>query len=172
MSTKPMTVRVRPVPPCVGSQIGSRHLPLKQGIVSSSLTRRTKYSGCGVTPASESWELVVTVQLCPSRPLASSPLHRWSSWFKTRRRQRWDTGSNPVRCSNLSEKLSGRDSSRQNGDCRDRGVRRGASASRPGHINKKRRFQRNTNCGVAKLVRRRTVNPVIEGSSPSATAIY
>src|SRR5436190_20493671 len=27
-----MTVRVRSVPPCVSSQIGSRHLPLKQGI--------------------------------------------------------------------------------------------------------------------------------------------
>src|SRR2546422_2654565 len=25
-------------------------------------------SGCGVTQASESWELVVTVQLCPPRP--------------------------------------------------------------------------------------------------------
>ena len=36
-----MTVRVRSVPPCVSSQIGSRHLPLKQGIVSSSLTWRT-----------------------------------------------------------------------------------------------------------------------------------
>jgi hypothetical protein len=32
LSTKPMTVRVRSVPPCVSSQIGSRHLPLKQGI--------------------------------------------------------------------------------------------------------------------------------------------
>src|SRR6266571_3687357 len=37
-----MTVRVRSVPPCVSSQIGSRYLPLKQGIVSSSLTWRTK----------------------------------------------------------------------------------------------------------------------------------
>ncbi len=36
-----MTVRVRSVPPCVSSQIGTRHLPLKQGIVSSSLTWRT-----------------------------------------------------------------------------------------------------------------------------------
>src|SRR6185369_170575 len=36
-----MTVRVRSVPPSVSSQIGSRHLPLKQGIVSSSLTWRT-----------------------------------------------------------------------------------------------------------------------------------
>jgi hypothetical protein len=45
-----MTVRVRSVPPCVSSQIGSRHLPLKQGIVSSSLTWRTNLSsGCGVT---------------------------------------------------------------------------------------------------------------------------
>src|SRR5712692_7965635 len=26
------------------------------------------FSGCGVTQASESWELVVTVQLCPPRP--------------------------------------------------------------------------------------------------------
>ncbi len=34
----------------------------------------------------------------------------------------------------LGTKLSGRDSSRQNGDCRERGVRRGASASRPVHI--------------------------------------
>src|SRR5947207_1547422 len=40
-----MTVRVRSVPPCVSSQIGSRHLPLKQGIVSSSLTWRTKTIG-------------------------------------------------------------------------------------------------------------------------------
>src|ERR1043165_1590953 len=92
-----MTVRVRSVPPCVSgrsptvsegsarndalayarasdticvsSQIGSRHLPLKQGIVSSSLTWRTNFiSGCGVTQASESWELVVTVQFCPPRP--------------------------------------------------------------------------------------------------------
>src|SRR5882724_8766555 len=38
-----MTVRVRSVPPCVSSQIGSRHLPLKQGIVSSSLTWRTNF---------------------------------------------------------------------------------------------------------------------------------
>src|SRR6267154_3847502 len=65
-----MTVRVRSVPPCVSSQIGSRHLPLKQGIVSSTLTWRTNFiSGCGVTQASESWELVVTVQLCPPRPI-------------------------------------------------------------------------------------------------------
>src|SRR6185369_8147931 len=64
-----MTVRVRSVPPCVSSQTGSRHLPLKQGSVSSSLTWRTNfYSGCGVTFASESWELVVTVRLCPPRP--------------------------------------------------------------------------------------------------------
>ena len=97
MSIRPMTVRVRSVPPCVSvrsptvregsarndalayarasdticvsSQIGSRHLPLKQGIVSSSLTWRTNFiSGCGVTQASESWELVVTVQFCPPRP--------------------------------------------------------------------------------------------------------
>lgn len=34
----------------------------------------------------------------------------------------------------LGTKLSGRDSSRQNGDCRERGVRRGASASRPVHM--------------------------------------
>jgi len=34
---------------------------------------------------------------------------------------------------NSVSKLSGRDSSRQNGDCRDRGVRRGAWASRPDH---------------------------------------
>lgn len=40
-----MTVRVRSVPPCVSSQIGSRHLPLKQGIVSSSLTWRTNSIG-------------------------------------------------------------------------------------------------------------------------------
>src|SRR5215471_2125618 len=40
-----MTVRVRSVPPCVSSQIGSRHLPLKQGIVSSSLTWRTNSFG-------------------------------------------------------------------------------------------------------------------------------
>src|SRR4030095_4500509 len=54
---------------CVSSQIGSRHLPLKQGIVSSSLTWRTNFiSGCGVTQAFESWELVVTVQFCPPRP--------------------------------------------------------------------------------------------------------
>ncbi len=33
----------------------------------------------------------------------------------------------------LSPDLSGRDSSRQNGDCWERGVRRGASASRPDH---------------------------------------
>jgi hypothetical protein len=39
-----MTVRVRSVPPCVSSQNGSRHLPLKQGIVSSSLTWRTKFN--------------------------------------------------------------------------------------------------------------------------------
>ena len=32
--------------PCVSSQIGSRHLPLKQGIVSSSLTWRTNLE-CG-----------------------------------------------------------------------------------------------------------------------------
>src|SRR5712691_5807023 len=40
-----MTVRVRSVPPCVSSQIGSRHLLLKQGIVSSSLTWRTSSIG-------------------------------------------------------------------------------------------------------------------------------
>src|SRR6266481_8825568 len=40
-----MTVRVRSVPPCVSGQIGSRHLPLKQGIVSSSLTWRTNSIG-------------------------------------------------------------------------------------------------------------------------------
>ena len=58
MSTKPMTVRVRSVPPCVGSQIGSRHLPLKQGIVSSILTRRTKYSGCGSDAVSSLCEVL------------------------------------------------------------------------------------------------------------------
>ena len=69
MSIRPMTVRVRSVPPCVSSQIGSRHLPLKQGIVSSSLTWRTNFhSGCGVTLASESWELVATVRFYPPRP--------------------------------------------------------------------------------------------------------
>ena len=72
MSIRSMTVRVRSVPPCVSSQIGSRHLPLKQGIVSSSLTWRTSFiSGCGVTQASESWELVATVRFCPPRPFAS-----------------------------------------------------------------------------------------------------
>ena len=45
MSIRSMTVRVRSVPPCVSSQIGSRHLPLKQGIVSSSLTWRTNSIG-------------------------------------------------------------------------------------------------------------------------------
>src|SRR5690242_5097103 len=39
-----MTVRVRSVPPRVSSQTGSRHLPLKQGTVSSSLTWRTNSS--------------------------------------------------------------------------------------------------------------------------------
>ena len=49
LSTKPMTVRVRSVPPVFKS-------------------------GCGVTLASESWALVVTVRLCPPRPK-----HRWST---------------------------------------------------------------------------------------------
>src|SRR5216684_2971492 len=40
-----MTVRVRSVPPCVSGQIESRHLPLKQGIVSSSLTWGTNSIG-------------------------------------------------------------------------------------------------------------------------------
>ena len=31
-------------------------------------------TGCGVTQASESWELVVTVQLCPPRPNAFAPV--------------------------------------------------------------------------------------------------
>src|SRR5262245_51916268 len=149
-----MTVRVRSVPPCVSSQIGSRHLPLKQGIVSSSLTWRTKFTdtqkggknalqkppiggahaeilswanhefsieeqsmlrnvsrlpclfrhvslmpdnedpspfnsskkhfGVWCNAASESWELVVTVQFCPPRPNTDRPLIV-SQWFKTRR---------------------------------------------------------------------------------------
>src|SRR5688500_10008998 len=34
----------------------------------------TVFSGCGVTSASESWELVATVQFCPSRPRADCGL--------------------------------------------------------------------------------------------------
>ena len=30
---------------------------------------KIRISGCGVTSASESWELVVTVRLCPPRPI-------------------------------------------------------------------------------------------------------
>ncbi len=42
-------------------------------------------------------------------------------------------GLSPSLGTNCFNGLSGRDSFRQNGDCRNRGVRRGASASRPGH---------------------------------------
>ena len=48
---------------------GVRHLIVDQADDGSSPFSSAKLnSGCGVTSASESWELVVTVRLCPPRP--------------------------------------------------------------------------------------------------------
>jgi hypothetical protein len=45
----------------------------------------------------------------------------------------FDSNSDHQAFAQVAQLISGRDSSRQNGDCRERGVRRGATASRPDH---------------------------------------
>ena len=51
---------------------GVRHLIVDQvDDGSSPFSSAIFNSGCGVTFASESWELVVTVRLCPPRPFLS-----------------------------------------------------------------------------------------------------
>ena len=56
-----------------------RHLVVNQADDGSSpFSSATLKSGCGVTSASESWELVVTVRLCPPRPFKFLLL--WLNW--------------------------------------------------------------------------------------------
>jgi hypothetical protein len=69
-------VQVPPVPPSHASvaQRGER-LILNQSGLSSNLSRGMFVStGCGVMFASKSWELVVTVQFCPPRPINKASL--------------------------------------------------------------------------------------------------